>query len=302
MVKIETLRYLIIFFAFQTASAHQYTLTIAAIFKDEAPYLKEWIEYHKMMGVEQFRLYNNDSEDDYLSVLEPYIQNGEVVLIQWPSTKKGRSPWTFSTQHPAYLDAINHYNEKSHWLALIDIDEFLLPLEHADMISFLKDYEEYPGVVLNWQCFGTSFIEDIPPGQLIIESLTLKAEEYSRRNIAVKSIVKPDCVDINKRAWIAHTFSYLRCGSAVYADKQERPENLDQSTWKICTEKAVINHYVHRSERYFWQVKIPKKLSMEKDCVMTDEYIKSWRDDCNQVEDKRIFRFVPTLKEKITGV
>lgn len=32
----------------------RYYLAAAAIFQDEAPYLKEWIEYHKLIGVEHF--------------------------------------------------------------------------------------------------------------------------------------------------------------------------------------------------------------------------------------------------------
>lgn len=34
-------------------------LPICAIFKEEAPYLPEWIEFHRLMGVERFFLYDN---------------------------------------------------------------------------------------------------------------------------------------------------------------------------------------------------------------------------------------------------
>jgi len=278
---------------------YQYTLTAAAIFKDEAPYLKEWIEYHKMMGVEHFRLYNNDSEDGYLAVLAPYIQRGEVEVIEWPSSKEALQKWAVLSQWPSCIDAINHYKGKSQWLALIDIDEFLFPLEKPNMVTFLKEYEAYPGVVLNWQCFGTSFIEEIPQGELMLETLTLKAEENSMQNIAVKSIVQPDCVDVSKVAWIPHTCHYLTGRPAVFPDHQERPENLDHSTWRVCSEKAVINHYVHRSEHYFWKVKIPKKKRMENGGVVTPEYVKNWYESCNRVEDKRIFRFAPSLRERM---
>ena len=289
-------------YSFQALYAYQYTLTVSAIFKDEAPYLKEWIEYHKMMGVEHFRLYNNDSEDEYLTVLAPYIEKGEVSLVEWPSSKKQLHRWAFLTQLPACHDAIKYYEHKSKWLALIDIDEFLLPLEAPDIVTFLQDFESYPGVVLNWQCFGTSFVNEIPQGNLLIETLTLKAEEFSSRNIAVKSIVRPEYVDIEKMAWVPHTFHYLTNTPAVFPNKEERPENLDTSTWKVCVEKAVINHYVHRTESYFWNVKIPKKLRMENGGVITPKYVASWYDDCNQIEDKKILRFVPELKKRMASI
>ena len=34
-----------------------YDLAVAAIFKDEARYLKEWLDYHLLAGVEHFYLY-----------------------------------------------------------------------------------------------------------------------------------------------------------------------------------------------------------------------------------------------------
>lgn len=293
---------LLIFFIvgfFQTAHGYQYTLTVAAIFKDEAPYLKEWIEYHKMMGVEHFRLYNNDSEDDYMAVLSPYIQKGEVSLVEWPSSEEALQRWSLRTQWPCCVDAVNYYKGRSQWLAIIDIDEFLFPLERRDMTAFLKDYEAYPGVVLSWQCFGTSFVQEIPKLQLMLETLTLKAEEYSERNIAVKSIVKPDCVDVNTIAWPPHTFHYLRDELAVFPDHQEWTKDLHHFPWRICPGKAVINHYVHRSEQYFWEVKIPKKLRMENLEMLDPEYVKTWQESCNQVEDKRIFRFIHSLKKKM---
>ena len=299
MKKIAFIQIIFAFIFLQLANAYQYALTVASIFKDEAPYLREWIEYHKMMGVEHFRLYNNDSEDDYLAVLNPYIQKGEVTLIDFPSSQKALSNWPLLTQWPSCVDAIKYFTGKSKWLALIDVDEFLFPLESSNMVLFLEDYEMYPGVVLSWQCFGTSFVDKIFSGQLMIESFTLKAKELSVRNIPVKSIVRPDYVDIRSVAWVPHTYFYLTNALAVFPDKQECLSNLDVSKWRICTEKAVINHYVHRSEQYFWNVKIPKKLRMENGKTVTAAYAKSWHEDCNQVEDKKIFRFVPALKQKM---
>jgi hypothetical protein len=54
------------------------------MFKDEAPWLKEWISYHhNILGVEHFYLYNNDSSDDYREVLRPWIDQHIVELIDW---------------------------------------------------------------------------------------------------------------------------------------------------------------------------------------------------------------------------
>src|SRR3954454_18594231 len=60
-------------------------LSICAIYRDEAPYLREWIEFHGLGGVERFFLYDNLSEDDHLSALAPYLEDGTVVLREWPA-------------------------------------------------------------------------------------------------------------------------------------------------------------------------------------------------------------------------
>ena len=54
--------------------SYEYSVAIAAIFKNEAPYLREWVEYHKMIGVEHFWLYNDNSSDNFEEILEPYIE------------------------------------------------------------------------------------------------------------------------------------------------------------------------------------------------------------------------------------
>ena len=42
------------------ARDRKYHIGICSIFKNEAPFLKEFIVYHKMIGVDHFYLYNNN--------------------------------------------------------------------------------------------------------------------------------------------------------------------------------------------------------------------------------------------------
>ena len=65
-----------------------YNLVICAIFKNEARYLKEWVEYHRMVGVEHFYLYNNDSTDNYKEELKYYLDNNIVTLTDVPGEKQ----------------------------------------------------------------------------------------------------------------------------------------------------------------------------------------------------------------------
>ncbi len=275
----------------------KYNLCVCAIFKDEAPYMQEWIEYHKLLGVEHFRLYNNDSTDNFQEVLEPYILSGEVSLLNWPSNPNELGPnyeWVWKTQFPAYVDAITYFSGVSKWLAIIDLDEFILPLKDASIPSFLKKYEAYAGVLLNWHNFGTSGVVDVPQDKLMIETLTLRAKTLDEHNYPVKSIVRPERVDITKPiCWTPHAWVYLS-ENDMWISPNFQPWHFGV----VEVSQARINHYVHRTERHFVEVKVPNKERME--CTkLTSSYIDRWKSACNQESDMEIFRFVPRLREQM---
>lgn len=72
-----------------------YYLAACLVFKDAASYLDEWIRFHQRVGIEHFYLYDNDSSDDYATVIQPFLARGEVTLCQWP----GAAPQNPAIQH-----------------------------------------------------------------------------------------------------------------------------------------------------------------------------------------------------------
>ena len=44
----------------------------------------QWIEYHRLLGVEHFYIYDNNSEDAILARLQGYMDAGVVTYIHWP--------------------------------------------------------------------------------------------------------------------------------------------------------------------------------------------------------------------------
>ena len=101
----------------------KYTISICGIFKNEAPYLKEWIEYHLLIGIDHFYLYNNNSEDDYKSILQPYIKKGLITLTEWPD---------IPGQISAYKHWYENYRHETKWCTFLDLDEFLCPLKDVN--------------------------------------------------------------------------------------------------------------------------------------------------------------------------
>jgi hypothetical protein len=103
---------------------YKYDLAICAIFQDEAPYLKEWIEFHRLVGVEHFYLYNHRSRDHYQEVLKPYILSGLVELIDKTKVAnriKMKALWLMSLNNMTHLEVCTQIGG---YLALLTSTKF----------------------------------------------------------------------------------------------------------------------------------------------------------------------------------
>lgn len=276
----------LLFFANVCHAEYKYQLAICAIFQDEAPYLKEWIEFHRLMGVEHFYLYNHRSRDHYQEVLRPYISSGLVELINKP--KVANRIIVFNRlQCKCYNECLAHSRGVSKWVAFIDIDEYLFPVKEHSLQELLKQYEEFGGVYANWRIFGTSHIRKIPRGQLLIESLTLCTAKNFPANRYIKSIVKPEHASHFPNP---HHPIYLKGYYQVNTDKI--PFEGPFLSSYIQSNKLCINHYWTRDEDFFYQKKIPRQKRWGGK-PKAQEILQS----ANQEKDEAILRFVPTLKK-----
>lgn len=158
----------------------KYYISICAIFKNEGKYLLEWIEYHKMLGVDHIYLYNNNSEDNYLEILEAYINEGFITLKSWPM---------LNGQMEAYKDCYNLNKNETEWLALLDLDEFICPYKETDIKKWLIRFEAYPAVILYWQMFGTNGLIEPNYEKLVIEQFT---NSWSKIDWIGKVIINTD--------------------------------------------------------------------------------------------------------------
>lgn len=145
----------------------KYKIAICGIFKNEASYLKEWIEYHEMIGVEHFYLYNNNSEDNYQEILQPYLDRGLVTLVTWPHNH---------AQIEAYKHFYETYRNETQWVSFLDIDEFFCPRYKTTLLEWVKTKEKYPVLLVYWRMFGTSGKMQHESDKLVIEQYTVSWE------------------------------------------------------------------------------------------------------------------------------
>jgi hypothetical protein len=270
------------------SAANEYEIAIGAIFKNDKPYLKEWIEFHRLVGVEHFYLYNNLSTDHPEEVLKPYIEAGIVELVDWPFSFNEHEEW-ISIQDGAYNDILKRARGYVKWVAFIDTDEFLFPSKEETLLSVLKEFESFGGVIANWQIYGTSNVDEIPKNKLMIEMLTCKAKKDLDRNHYFKSIVQPErVIRMNRVHCAKYTPGYFH----VNTDKDTVFSRLSPY---IIINKLRINHYWTRDENYF----INSKLACRYNRGWKTQTDLNFAKKLNDVEDASILRFVPKLREKM---
>jgi hypothetical protein len=232
-------------------------VAIMSIFRDEADWLKEWIDYHEKVGVDHFYLYNNKSVDDYAAVLKPYIERGVVDVIEWDYDDFP------ACQLRAITNCISSVKRSVKWLALIDTDEFIVPKKVDSLKKFLKNYEDYAGVMVNWQLFGTSHVKSLKRSESLLKNLTWKFptnfESTWNGNHFCKSIVRPDRVNENTEN--------PKCGNHVFmpqkgwkmVNSKKKAQETCSSTAKIVIDDIQINHYWFRTEDWFYSHKIHRR-------------------------------------------
>jgi hypothetical protein len=217
------------------------------MYRNHAEYLREWIEFHRLVGVERFFLYDNESTDEHREILQPYVEKDIVVIHEWPtpaSVERG-VPWGLVA---AFDDCLEKQRGETRWLAFTDIDEFLFSPTGKPLPELLTGYESYPGVCVNRVDFGMSGHRDKPPG-LVIENYLRRRRYGAQAKAHIKSIVDPARVE---KCWNAHWFHYL--DGALPVDENEQP--LDDADGAITKTKPSlsrlrINHYLIKSEEEF---------------------------------------------------
>ena len=71
----------------------QIKLAISTIVRNEASDLDEWLEFHCMMGVEHFYIYNNGSTDGTAEKLRQSPYADRITVIDWANFLSGWEGW-----------------------------------------------------------------------------------------------------------------------------------------------------------------------------------------------------------------
>ena len=255
-------------------------LTVCAIFKNEAPYLLEWIAYHRTIGFDHFVLYDNDSTDGGPELIRGSWAAACTTLIPWP-----RRPG----QLPAFRHFIYNLAQLFDWAAFIDLDEFLLPLAEGSIRPILQDCVGFSAVAPCWRVFGPSGW-DTPPAGLVLERSDMRAPDGMPVNAHMKSISR--CADLLGSTPNPHEFVLKGpiCNSlgAAVPNIGIQPKPVHR--------RLVINHYVTRS-RQDWMAKIKRgSAAIETGDLKYRAELFEHYTEISTIRDVNIQRFLPAVR------
>lgn len=220
---------------------------LCGIARDEAAAdVREWVCYHLGLGFTHVALYDNGSREPLRQVLAPLVAQGAVSVTDFPLRE--------APQLSAYFHALRCWRGRTFWLAFLDIDEFLVPLEGCaagsgpPLSRLLRPYEDFGGLALHWMMMGSAGHLRRPPGATLAnypEALGLDSH--------VKSIVRPELV---ARPLSPHHFAYRDGAFAVNEDGFPVAGACSYPTARHLR----INHYYYKSQQDF-EAKIARGLA-----------------------------------------
>lgn len=287
---------------------YKYKLSVAAIMKDEEPYVIEWLEYHMCVGISHFYIYDNSDDFSMADLLDQYIKSGVVTLIHFPG---------IAMQMKAYMNAIESYKDETEYMAFIDGDEFIIPVAEGKVDEIVDsifhqytcfENEEYSqgirgfaylegqipgGLGVNWREYGTSGHKSTPQG-LVLENYLYRGDDES--NAHIKSIVNPRVVE---DFWGPHAAKYAYGYCCISENGSIIPRNFFPDGQ---CEKIRINHYRTKSEE-----EMINKVNRGRATTPINDQQKNERiqlfeagiENKNAMYDPIALKYVPVLKKRL---
>ena len=163
------------------------TKLIISTMKDEAPYVLEWIAYHRAIGFTDFLIYTNDCSDGTDLLLDRLQQNGVVTHVRNKVLRRGphKSALKYAKAHDLY--------DAASWVFVCDVDEFLnVKVGTGQVDDLLSHYQNADAIPVTWRMFSNAGQTQLFPGESMQIFTDAETEVSGAEGRFVKSIFKPD--------------------------------------------------------------------------------------------------------------
>ncbi|XP_077229393.1 C3H4 type zinc finger protein (DUF23) [Tasmannia lanceolata] len=203
-------------------------MCVCTMLRNQARFLKEWVIYHRRIGVQRWFIYDNNSDDSIETVVESLAESDyNVTRHIWPWLK---------TQEAGFAHCALRARNSCEWIGFIDVDEFLhLPDPDLTLHDILRNYSGLPWVgELRTAChsFGPSGLQRVP-SQGVMVGYTCRMVSPERH----KSIVRPEAlnstlVNVVHHFHLKEGFDYVNIGRGAMVINHYKYQ-----VWEVFKEK-----------------------------------------------------------------
>ncbi len=236
-----------------------YNLSVGCLFKNESHCMKEWIEHYLHHGVDHFYMINDNSNDDFMPILNPYINNNIVTLFN-----DNKSYYT-GRQRDMYNTFILPKIKETKWLLMIDMDEFVWSPTNINLNDILNTFNHIGQIQIYDVLYGSNGFIEQP--SLLVNSFTMRQKEPRRH---LKYFVNTN-----------YEFSSLNVHHATFVNKHDEIHHFKILDHHI----FILNHYNCQSLTFWNDVKCTRGDSDNYLVRTPEDFIKL---DCNEIEDLRL--------------
>jgi hypothetical protein len=229
---------------------------IVGCMKNEAPYILEWIAYHRAIGVDNFLIYTNDCSDGTSELLDRLDDLG-IVQHRNNDAWKGNSPQQYALNQALKEPVIRDAD----WIIHIDVDEFMnIRCGNGTLNDFFDRVPGATNVAMTWRLFGHNGVTRLSD-HLVIEQFDTCAPKYCPkphtawgfktmfRNIGAYAKIschRPNKLDDGMRAQVKWVN-----GSGADMTSEVLDNGWRNSKNSIGYDLIQLNHYALRSAESF---------------------------------------------------
>ena len=106
----------------------------------DANYLVNFIEMHRLLGVNKIAVYNMSTSSEVAAYLEMYKFKGIVDIYQWHLPKEVDS--FYHAQAAMLSDCLYRYMYQTRYIAFVDPDEIIVPRNHTTWNDLMIELEQ----------------------------------------------------------------------------------------------------------------------------------------------------------------
>ncbi|MFY0622580.1 MAG: glycosyltransferase family 2 protein [Pelagimonas sp.] len=146
---------------------------IVGCMKNEAPYILEWVAYHRAIGFDNFLIYTNNCEDGTSEMLDR-LQALGILEHRNNDEWSGNSPQQYALDQALNEPVVKH----AKWIAHIDVDEFInIRCGTGTLEDLFAKAPDATNIAMTWRLFGHNGVAKFTD-QLVIDQFDSCAPKY----------------------------------------------------------------------------------------------------------------------------